>query len=143
MSDFSNVDDSDISFADTESSENESDDNDDEVRLLVLPWIAVDAEMYGTPYLAIPFTRQTGITQRMPINSAPIEYVKLLSSNPDNGETIFDILVREANLYAEQSIDDANLPPNTRAHSWRPTNGIEMKAFIGIILAMGILKNQH
>ena len=42
MSDFSDVDDSDISFADTESSENESDDND-EVRPLVRPWIAVDA----------------------------------------------------------------------------------------------------
>jgi hypothetical protein len=76
---------------------------------LVRPWIAVDAEMYDTPYLAVPFTRQTDITQRMPIN-------------------------------AEQSIDDANLPPKARAHSWRPTNGIEMKAFIGIILAMGILK---
>ena len=32
MSDFCDVDDSDISFADTESSENEFDDNDDEVK---------------------------------------------------------------------------------------------------------------
>lgn len=62
-----------------------------------------------------------------------------MSSSPDNGEIIFDILVRETNLYAEKSMDDANLPPKARAHSWRPTNGIEMKAFIGIILAMGIL----
>lgn len=40
MSDFSDVDDYDISFADTESSKNESDDNYDEVRPLVRPWIA-------------------------------------------------------------------------------------------------------
>lgn len=117
MSDFSDVDDSDISFADTESSENEFDDNDDEVKPLVRPWIAVDAEMYDTSYLAVPFTRQTDITQRMSINSAPIEYVELLCSSPDNGETIFDILVRETNLHAEKSIDDANLPPKAKAHS--------------------------
>ena len=57
----------------------------------------------------------------MPINSALIEYVELLSSSPDNGETIFDILVRETNLYAEQSIDDtilANKYTNILGHCY-------------------------
>ena len=43
--------------------------------------------------------------------------------------------------YATQYLDThLNLPPHSRAHQWRDVNRLEMKAFIGLWMTMGVIK---
>ncbi|XP_021351253.1 piggyBac transposable element-derived protein 4-like [Mizuhopecten yessoensis] len=57
---------------------------------------------------------------------------------------IIDILVTQTNLYYEQYITNLggveNLKPHARARKWTDVTNSEMKAFIGIILYMGVVR---
>ena len=53
-------------------------------------------------------------------------------------------MVTETNRYAEQyfrSIGGVdNLKPSARARFWKPVNEVDIKAFLGLILYMGIVR---
>ena len=55
-----------------------------------------------------------------------------------------DLLVRQTNLYAEQFFREKggmeNLPASSPARLWKPINRHDMKAFIGIMLYMGMVR---
>ena len=48
---------------------------------------------------------------------------------------VWDLLVTETNRYAALNISSASRP-----RPWQPVTNEEMKAFIGILMAMGILR---
>ena len=62
----------------------------------------------------------------------------LTGGNPDGPDDVVNLLVTETNRYAQQFKDDN--PTNKAATSWKPVNGATMKAFIAIILYMGMVK---
>lgn len=141
MSDIDSDNDSDISFEEDSDVDAGLDLNEDDVDIpTVLPWTCVDIEGYEKPFPLIEFAERTGARTRLPVNAKPIEYFNLLSTNPAQHENLIDLLVRETNLYAQQSIEAEILKPNSRAHSWHDTKREEMEAFLGLILSMGILK---
>ena len=48
-------------------------------------------------------------------------------------------MAHETNRYANQCLQDRELPPKSRFRRWTPTCGMEIKAFLGLILAMGLV----
>ena len=53
-------------------------------------------------------------------------------------DDFFELLATETNRYAQQIIQSRQFPPNSRVHKWRDTTADEMKAFVGLLMAMGI-----
>lgn len=146
MSDFEvsdqEINDSDISFdEESDDADNEEDEQDD-LETVTRPWIAVDKERYEAPFPVNPFLRRTGIANRMPLTSDPIDFFNLLAINPVSQQSIFEMLVTQTNLYAEQTINDvdADANPHARSLTWRETDVTEMKAFVGLLLNMGLIK---
>ncbi len=57
----------------------------------------------------------------------------------DGPEELIDLLVHETNRYARQHLQShPDLPPHSRGRNWRPVSAEEMKAFLGLLLAMGL-----
>ena len=83
----------------------------------------------------IPFEGNDGLKAEM--NSrAPFDFFSLLFV-----AQIWDILVQQTNLYYTQqhpNLDD--LPPHSRARQWRPVTIDEMKVFIALSIAMGLVQ---
>lgn len=64
------------------------------------------------------FTARTGLQVQLPNNAGVSAYLTLFLTNE-----FFDLLVEQTNLYAAQyKRGNANLPPNSRANSWKETN---------------------
>lgn len=55
-------------------------------------------------------------------------------------EDVFDLIVHETNTYAHIVIENRTLTLRSRLRSWKDVTISEMKAFIAIILNMGIIK---
>eukprot|EP00079_Xenopus_tropicalis_P036071 XP_017949842.1 PREDICTED: piggyBac transposable element-derived protein 4-like [Xenopus tropicalis] len=55
-------------------------------------------------------------------------------------EAILQDMVLYTNLYAEQFLAQNPLPRFARAQAWHPTDIMEMKRFVGLTLAMGLVK---
>ena len=59
-------------------------------------------------------------------------------------DRVIDIMLKETNRYAEQYLERKgginNLPPKARARKWTPVTLVEMRAFIGLILYMGLVR---
>ena len=84
----------------------------------------------------IPFAGEEKILELLPRNPLPLDYFKLYVT-----DEIIDIIVQETNLYAEQCIerDHETLRPFSLAHQWKPTNRVEMQAFLGLLILMGVV----
>ena len=48
-------------------------------------------------------------------------------------------MTHETNRYANQWLQDRELPPKSHFRRWTPTCGMEIKVFLGLILAMGLV----
>ncbi|CAC5402794.1 unnamed protein product [Mytilus coruscus] len=71
----------------------------------------------------------------------PHEIFLSMLTDPENVENnVVDVLVKETNRYAEHRISMGNLKPRSRLHMWRPVCNEEMKAFLGLLLLMGIIQ---
>lgn len=55
-------------------------------------------------------------------------------------DEIFEKIVAETNLFAEQLLGDASPKPRSRFKDWKPTSKKEIKQFFGLILYMGLVK---
>ena len=58
-------------------------------------------------------------------------------------DEIIDILVREANRYAEQFLSSTALTPESRLSRWRDVTPAEMKLFLGMTMLMGVVKKSN
>ncbi|KAJ8319548.1 hypothetical protein KUTeg_002896 [Tegillarca granosa] len=105
------------------------------------PWINVDANGYVRPHQIQPFTEPTGMARRLPIDATPLDYFELLITNPQTDQTLISLLVEETNRYANNLLRQQQAhQPNSRISNWTRTNEDEMKAFLGLLLATGIVK---
>lgn len=129
---------SDISAVEEESDESE-DESDDEVDIEYL-WTVKNPDTFEFPFEIRPFTEQTGPQNAPDRNASPLSYFNWLST--DENESVIDILVEETNRYAGQKIADTyeHLKPNSRLNDWEDVTKEEMSAFLGLWLAMGIIR---
>lgn len=117
--------------ADLSSSENESGG----VLEMRPVWTVVpDADNFQFPQDLHEFNQRMGIRIPLPKTSKPIEYFNVLSTS------LFEILAYETNRYASQVINTEEAPPFARERNWKDVTVDEMSAFIGLYLAMGMVK---
>ncbi|CAG2240579.1 VLDLR [Mytilus edulis] len=71
-------------------------------------------------------------------NFSPVDYFdKFLKTEDDD---LIDRIVDETNRYANQCQTTENPTRHARSNEWSPVRYAEMRAFIGLVLAMGIVK---
>ena len=78
----------------------------------------------------IPYNREPGVKIKLPDVVTPIQVFSHIFT-----EELWMRLVTETNLYAEQT--RSATPSNSK---WVPVTVVEMKTFVGLCLAMGILE---
>uniref|UniRef100_A0A8C5BAP3 PiggyBac transposable element-derived protein domain-containing protein n=1 Tax=Gadus morhua TaxID=8049 RepID=A0A8C5BAP3_GADMO len=76
------------------------------------------------------FKRTPGIKQPIAVDASPLEVFSLIVT-----DELWDLLVTETNLYAEQL--RTQIPTTSK---WTPVSKTEMKTFLGLCLTFGILK---
>ncbi|XP_041421552.1 piggyBac transposable element-derived protein 4-like [Xenopus laevis] len=81
-----------------------------------------------------PFTAVSGVKVDTS-NFEPINFFHLFLT-----EAILQDMVQYTNVYAEQYLAQNPLPRYARAQAWHPTDIAEMKRFVGLTLAMGLIK---
>ena len=82
------------------------------------------------PRKAKQFTRKPGVKQPIPVDASPQDVFSRIFT-----DDLWDMLVTETNRYAEQT--RGQTPTNSK---WNPVSKTEMKTFVGLCLAFGILK---
>lgn len=61
------------------------------------------------------------------------------TTDQENNSNLIEKVITETNWYAEQSIQQP-IFAHSRINNWVPTDCSEMRAFIGVMMAMGLLK---
>jgi len=86
------------------------------------------------------FTATAGIVQSCDLtaDSMPIDFFQLFVT-----DSLIDLFADETNRYAMQYINTATKKPRSRVHRWNATDASEMRKFISLLLAMGIVKKPH
>jgi len=86
------------------------------------------------------FTATAGIVQPCDLtaDSMPIDFFQLFVT-----DSLIDLFADKTNRYATQYINTATKKPRSRVHRWNATDASEMRKFISLLLAMGIVKKPH
>ena len=104
------------------------------------PWVCVPIdEHYEMPYQPGNFVQDPAPMNRPNINATPVDYFDYFTTDQESNLNLIDKLVTETNRYAEQSIQQP-ISAHSRMNNWVPTDCSEMRAFIGVMMAMGLLK---
>ncbi|XP_048244365.1 uncharacterized protein LOC125376709 [Haliotis rufescens] len=104
------------------------------------PWLPVlDTDSFDLGN-SIDFAEECGPVNPPDYHAPPISYFDQQLRGGDGGVDLFDLLVRETNRYAEQYLQGRTLSPQSRARAWRPVDREEMRAFLGLLLAMGVVR---
>jgi hypothetical protein len=104
------------------------------------PWVCVPIdEHYEMSYQPGNFFQDPTPMNRPNINATPVDYFDYSTTDQENNLNLIDKLVTETNRYAEQSIQQP-ISAHSRMNNWVPTDRSEMRAFIGVMMAMGLLK---
>ncbi|MEW8548513.1 MAG: transposase, partial [Candidatus Thiodiazotropha sp.] len=96
---------------------------------------AQDARHF-TPRLPRRFSGNPGAAEQHPEEAQPYHYFSMLW-----GDEMWQHLVTETNRYAEQ--ERLRNPPPPNAAKWVPVDVPTLKAFIGLVFSMGIIKLPH
>lgn len=77
-----------------------------------------------------------------PVDAQPVEYfTRFFDPTQPAGKSLWQVLVDETNSYQELYMrNNPTLKRKSKVHLWQPVAVDEMKAFIGVILNMGILR---
>lgn len=114
----------------TNSDDNNNNANDD---FLMENWLPGDRDPEN-----LDFTGAAGLNENVNIPNAPTcyDYFSLFVD-----DEIFLVMATETNRYAEEYLanDAVNLRLNSRCKKWKETTPDEMKLFIAITIAMGII----
>lgn len=132
--------DSDISGDDSGMETDENDALDDGDGGNRAPWVCVPIdEHYQMPFPPENFIQDPLPVHRPTVHANAIEYFDYFTTDEDNNRNLIDILVTETNRYAQQQIQEP-IPSHSRMNDWVPTDRTEMRAFLGVMLAMGLIK---
>ncbi|XP_033736559.1 piggyBac transposable element-derived protein 4-like [Pecten maximus] len=85
----------------------------------------------GLPHIFTP-RRNTGPTRSMPPDKEPIDFLALFLD-----QVLIDLLLEETGRYAQQQIDTN---PEQNKQPWKDVSAAEMKAFLGLCMAMGVTR---
>lgn len=83
------------------------------------------------------FTGNPGLQLPVPDNARPIDFFKMYFT-----EEMIELLVEETNRFAKQYLDSQQLKAKSRSLQWKEVNSSEMKVFMAIIFAMGLVQKQ-
>jgi len=84
-----------------------------------------------------PFTGKSKLNVQME-NFEPIDFVKLFID-----DDFISLLVRETNRYGETKVNADNLKQHSCMKKWQPTTLDEMKVFIALVIAMGLVQKSE
>ena len=87
------------------------------------------------PTLSVSFMELPGPKHAPHPESSPITYFELFFTS-----ALLNLIVAETNRYADQLLNALELSPCSRSKSWRRTLVQEIRAFIAVILNMGLLR---
>ncbi|VDI28495.1 Hypothetical predicted protein [Mytilus galloprovincialis] len=110
------------------------------------PWICVPTdETYVMPVIPNDFVQAPAPQNRPAVTARPIDYFDYFTVDNENDTNVIDILVSETNRYATQTIQSNQqpLPTFSRMHHWIPTDRTEMRAFVGLMMTMGMIKKTN
>lgn len=80
------------------------------------------------------YMKNAGPKLNLPADADPIQYF-LLFFNDD----IMNDIINETNRYAREKISKLQLSPRSIWHKWSDVNLIEMRAFLGLVINMGLI----
>jgi len=91
------------------------------------------------------FTSDHGPTNPLPADANPVDYFDQLCEGVDvvaDGKDRFDVFVSETNRYADIYISEHQdtMKAFSKAKKWQPTSREEMRAFVGLLLNMGLVR---
>lgn len=84
---------------------------------------------------SVRFSEDTGPQSSLTNESKPIDYFNLFIDS-----SLLTIMVCETNKYAEELIKSPDVTRGSRMKQWKPVTLLEMKAFVAVLLEMGITK---
>ena len=81
------------------------------------------------------FVQPVGCAQDM-TDASPLQFFQQLVTNE-----MLEHVVEQTNLYAQQYIDNTDLPPHSRVHGWKraPHDLAELKKFLAMTITMGLV----
>lgn len=84
----------------------------------------------------VQFTAVPGLKVQLPESPCLLDFLSLYIKDGD-----YQIMADQTNIYADQYFRSREAPllPNSRFNKWTDTNANEMKVFIGMVLAMGLV----
>jgi hypothetical protein len=133
--DSSSENDSDIEYSDSSSEDENEQGANTIVNRLWTRVLSADTHQYPNPIHE--FNRQMGPKDPPSPEANPVEYFRMFTE-PSQGKSLLEILVEETNRYAQQYFNNESFHPKT--NNWYETDISEMSAFLGLYLAMGIVK---
>ena len=85
------------------------------------------------PPTTLPFTATPGLNISLPRNANPLQYLELFMTM-----SLWRYLIDTTNNYARAHL--GSMPPTRRSlfRNWRDISLLEMKAFVGMIINMGL-----
>ena len=98
----------------------------------------VDPEQWAVGERPVPnliFNQTAGLRAEVQDKTSPMAYFELFVRNND-----YDDIAMQTNLYARQYLANANLRPHSRFQNWVETDSSEMKKFVAMIFAMGLVR---
>ncbi|CAL7938590.1 unnamed protein product [Xylocopa violacea] len=84
---------------------------------------------------SVRLTEDIGPQSSLTNESKPIDYFNLFIDS-----SLLTIMVCETNKYAEELIKSLDITRGSRMKQWKPVTLLEMKAFLSVLLEMGITK---
>ncbi|CAC5365771.1 unnamed protein product [Mytilus coruscus] len=99
-------------------------------------------ETYVMPVISNAFVQEPAHLNRPAVTARPVDYFEYFTEDEENDTNLIDILVSEKNRYATQTIQTNQQPLSThsRMHRWLPNDRAEMRAFVGLMMTMGMIK---
>ena len=91
-------------------------------------------EFEDGPYIPA-FDRPSGCAEDM-TNASPLKFFQQFVT-----DEMLECIVQQTNLYAQQYMDNTDLPPHSRVHGWKraPHDLAELKKFLAMTVTMGLV----
>ncbi len=89
---------------------------------------------FDTPPIIAPFTGESKLNIDNWDGELPIDYMKIFLD-----DACLSSIVTETNVYAQQRLQGGNFRPHARQNKWKNIDLPEMKIFISLVIAMGLV----
>jgi len=122
------------------SSESEESESDSEALADVRVWCAIDLQNPTIAPPRFPFSGQPGLQVSLTDCNDPLEYLRLFLD-----DEFIDVIVKETNRYAEQTMTRTPQRRMSRTRQWEPVTKDDIWLFIGILVLQSVIRKpqQH